>query len=152
MDNTNLTLTIRKHDEALEEFCEKKIGLYHQSFKESIDSCDWHKLQKISHHLAQDSETLGAVQFIELAAKLIETLKDPYCNEKQVRLKVDCILNGLQLLKNEYRDYLETTYVCKKINILSTLTTVQHVEPELGSYKDYNIDEEFNNHWQCMIQ
>lgn len=152
MDHQNLTLTILRHDEALEEFCENKIGLYHQFFKESIRSCDWHKLKKISYYLAQDSEILGAVQLIELASKLMQTLQDPNCNDKQVKIKVECVMNGLQSLKNEYRDYLQTTYVYKKIHILSTLTTFQHLEPEIESYRDFNIDEEFKNQWHCELQ
>lgn len=145
-------MTIRRHDHALEKFCETKIGLYHQSFKESVESSDWHKIKCISNHLAQDSELLGAVKLTELVAKLLNALKCPACNEKQVRRKVESIMKVLETLKNDYKDYLDTFYTCKKVSILSTLTTVLHVEPTVVDDHDFNIDEEFKNQWKCVVQ
>lgn len=150
MENKNSTVIVDVKNEALQHFCEKKLHVYKLILKSSLKSGDQRKLKLISEELANDLFTVGAIELNVTVMKLFKVLCNPNANQEEIARKLTTILKLVKALKNDYKDYLNTRHVYKKINIVSAGTNSLCCENEENN--DFCIEEEFVNQWKCTVQ
>lgn len=138
------------NNEALQHFCEKKLNVYKLIIKTSLKSGDFRKLKLISEELANDLFIVGAIELNVSVMKLYKVLCNPKANQEEVHRKLSAILKLIKNLKKDYKDYLNTRHVFKKINIVSAGLNDACCEYEEND--DFCIEEEFAKQWKCTLQ
>lgn len=150
MKKYNDVIVVEIHNDALEYFCLNKVDKHMKYLKTALESEDLKILKNVSQELANDLFTAGAMQLNHLVLKLANRIHFPSADKFKIRRKVSMILKLMENLKNEYKDYIDTVCVYKSINILSTRSNLCCVEQQ--EIEDFNIEEEFNNEWKCLLQ
>ncbi|OMJ69023.1 hypothetical protein SteCoe_33376 [Stentor coeruleus] len=152
METTNSRMIIECRKKLLLKFCEEKLSFYQNDFVEAILVSDWKKLRVLSRNLSKDCENLEAPELVKQSLILQKELKEFEKNFENIQKCVDTITRFLSNLRIDYKDYSKKTCYFKKINTLTTLTTVKYLQKHEDFDNEIELYEEIDNQWRCCIQ
>ena len=135
----------------LEKFCESTLKTYKSSLKESLSQSNFEKLKSSCVLLAGDCDKIDASDIARLLREI--ALIDDKCevNRSVLEGKLNCVLCSLELLEKDYKDYINTVYTTKKINVLTTLRCLEDYDTTEDSGNEAEIDKELKMDWKCLV-
>ncbi|OMJ80060.1 hypothetical protein SteCoe_19790 [Stentor coeruleus] len=152
METTNSRMFIECRKKLLFKFCEEKLSLYQNNFVEALLVNDWKKLRSLSRNLSKDCENLEAPELVKQSSILQKEVQEIEKNLEVIQKCVDTITRFLSSLRMDYKDYSKKTCFFKKINTLTTLTTVKYLQKHEDFDNEIELYEEIGNQWRCCIQ
>lgn len=134
----------------LEKFCEFSLNCYKKSIRESCQQTNLRQLRKILEMLADDCEKLEGVDIGIMARQLVHCINNSVNSIEKIVKKTNRILELLERLSNEYKDYIQTVHVTKKISIVSTLNYI--TDSANDNANDNSVFEvDLSSNWKCKI-
>lgn len=152
METKNSQMIINSQNEILIKFCEEKLNYYQNEFLESFQANDWKRLKNLSRKLSKDCENLEAPELVKQSLILQKEVQQTSKNLEVIQKCVDTITRFLSYLRADFKDYSNKTCFFKKINVLTTLTTVKYLQKHEDFDNEIELYEEINRQWRCSIQ
>ncbi|OMJ95523.1 hypothetical protein SteCoe_1123 [Stentor coeruleus] len=152
METKNSQMIINSQNELLLKFCEEKLSYYQNEFLDAFLNNDWKRLRNLSRNLSGDCENLEAPELVKQSSILQKELHQNSKNLEVIQKCVDTITRFLSYLSVDFKDYSNKTCFYKKINTLTTLTTVKYLQKHEDFDNEIELYEEINQQWRCSIQ
>lgn len=135
----------------LEKFCESTLKSYKSSLKESFTQSDFEKLKSSCLLLANDCDKIDASDIARLSREIASIAAEVEVDRSVLEKNLNSVLCSLELLEKDYKDYINTVYTTKKINVLTTLRCLEDFDTTEDSGNEFEIDKEMNMDWKCLV-